>query len=56
MLMKRSMYITGYLFSVIWIAGIAFKLLHLMGAGMLIATGAFGVTFIFIPLFMINRY
>lgn len=55
-LMKRSMYLSGYLFSVTWIAGVAFKLLHLAGAGMLMGIGAIGVTLIFIPLFLINRY
>ncbi|WP_370089350.1 hypothetical protein [Ekhidna sp.] len=54
--MKRLMYVVGYLFTVTWIAGIAFKLLHLPGAGVLLGVGALGLAFIFIPLFLINRY
>jgi hypothetical protein len=56
MFMKRLMYVAGYLFTVTWMAGIAFKLLHLAGAGVLMGLGAIGVAFIFIPLFLINRY
>lgn len=56
MFMKRLMYVVGYLFTVTWIAGIAFKLLHLAGAGVLMGLGAIGVSCVFIPLFLINRY
>ncbi|MEQ8905902.1 hypothetical protein [Ekhidna sp.] len=56
MFMKRLMYVVGYLFTVTWIAGIAFKLLHLAGAGVLLGIGALGLAFIFIPMFLINRY
>ncbi|WP_424963446.1 hypothetical protein [Ekhidna sp.] len=56
MFMKRLMYVVGYLFTVTWIAGIAFKLLHLSGAGVLMGLGAIGVSCVFIPLFLINRY
>ncbi|WP_425390507.1 hypothetical protein [Ekhidna sp.] len=54
--MKRLMYVVGYLFTVTWMAGIAFKLLHLAGAGVLLGIGALGLAFIFIPMFLINRY
>lgn len=54
--MKRLMYLAGYLFTVTWIAGIAFKLLHLAGGAVLMGLGAFGVACIFIPLFLVNRY
>ncbi|WP_420316326.1 hypothetical protein [Ekhidna sp.] len=56
MFMKRLMYVVGYLFTVTWITGIAFKLLHLAGAGVLMGLGAIGVSCVFIPLFLINRY
>ncbi|SNT04938.1 hypothetical protein SAMN05421640_2162 [Ekhidna lutea] len=56
MFMKRLMYVVGYLFTVTWMAGIAFKLLHLAGAGVLLSIGALGLAFIFIPMFLINRY
>ncbi|MEP0986617.1 hypothetical protein [Ekhidna sp.] len=56
MIMKRLMYVVGYLFTVTWIAGIAFKLLHLAGASVLLGIGALGLAFIFIPMFLINRY
>ena len=50
------MYVVGYLFTVTWMAGIAFKLLHLAGASVLLGIGALGLAFIFIPMFLINRY
>lgn len=56
MFMKRLMYVVGYLFTVTWMAGIAFKLLHLAGASVLLGIGALGLAFIFIPMFLINRY
>lgn len=56
MFMKRLMYVVGYLFTVTWVAGIAFKLLHMPGAGVLLGVGALGLAFIFIPMFLINRY
>ena len=56
MFMKRLMYVSGYLFTLSWVAGLVFKVLHFMGAGLLMGIGALGVAFIFIPLFLINRY
>lgn len=56
MLMKRLTYVVGYLVTVTWIAGILLKALHLPGAGVLMGSGAIGVTCIFIPLLLINRY
>ena len=56
MFMKRLTYVIGYLVTLTWIAGILLKALHLPGAGMLMGSGAIGVTCIFIPLLLINRY
>ena len=56
MFMKRLMFFSGYLFTLSWVVGLVMKALHLMGAGLIMALGAFGVAFIFIPLFLINRY
>ena len=56
MFMKRLMYVSGYLFTLSWVAGLVLKALHIMGAGLLMGIGALGVAFIFIPLFLINRY
>ncbi len=56
MFMKRLTYVSGYLFTLTWIAGVLMKALHLPGAGLLIGIGAIGVTCIFIPLLLINRY
>ena len=54
--MKRLTYLSGYLFSVTWIAGALFKILHLPGAATLLAVGGIGLAFIFFPLLIINRY
>lgn len=56
MFMKRFTYVTGYLFSLIWVAGIGFKILSIAGAGVLLGVGGLGLAFIFLPLLMINRY
>lgn len=56
MFMKRLTYVAGYLFTLTWIGGILLKALHLPGAGLLIGIGAIGVTCLFIPLLLINRY
>ncbi|MDW3193394.1 MAG: hypothetical protein R8G66_13560 [Cytophagales bacterium] len=54
--MKRLTYLSGYLFSVTWIAGVLFKILHLPGASMMLSIGGLGLAFIFFPLLLINRY
>lgn len=56
MIMKRLTYASGYLFSLSWVAGGLFKLLHLPGAGVMIGIGAIGLVAIFIPLLLMNRY
>lgn len=54
--MKKLTYISGYLFSVAWIAGALFKILHLPGASTMLSIGGLGLAFIFFPLLLINRY
>lgn len=54
--MKRLTYLSGYLFSLIWIAGAMFKMLHLPGAAMMLAIGSIGLALIFFPLLVANRY
>lgn len=55
-LMKRLTYISGYLFSLVWVGGALFKVLHLAGAGEMLTIGGVGLAFIFFPLLIINRY
>lgn len=54
--MKRLTYLSGYLFTLIWVAGVLFKILDIQGAGMLLAIGGIGVAFIFLPLLLIGKY
>ena len=54
--MKKLTYITGYLFSIAWLGGALFKILHLPGASMLLTIGGIGLAFIFFPLLILNRY
>lgn len=56
MIMKRLTYVSGYLFSLTWATGALFKILHLPGAGVLLAVGGLGIAFIFLPMFLINKY
>jgi hypothetical protein len=56
LIMKKLTYLTGYIFSVVWIIGILFKLLHQQGAMVLMMAGMLGFSFIFLPLFMINYF
>lgn len=55
-IMKRLTFLSGYLFSLTWAAGALFKVLHMPGAGMLLAIGGLGLAFIFLPLLLVNRY
>jgi len=54
--LKRLTYLSGYLFSAAWIIGIAFKILHLPGAMVVLMVGAAGLAFFFIPLLLINKF
>lgn len=55
-IMKKVTYLSGYLFSLTWASGALFKILHLPGAGVLLAAGGIGIAFIFLPLLLVNRY
>ena len=54
--MKRLTFITGFFFSITLTAGFYFKVMHLPGAGLLMALGLAGFLFIFFPLILINQY
>jgi len=54
--MKRLAYLSGFVFSLAWLMGIYFKLMHLPGANVMVFGGMSGVSFIFIPLLLINRF
>lgn len=56
MIMNRLTYTTGYLFALVSIIGIFFKLMQLPGAALLAIIGGSGFAFIFLPLLLINRY
>jgi len=54
--MKKTVYISGALFSSITLLSVLFKLLHLQGAQALLITGMAGLALIFIPLFALYKY
>ena len=54
--MKRLAYLSGFLFSFAWLMGVYFKIMHFPGANILAFGGMSGVSFIFIPLLLINRF
>ena len=54
--MKRLAYLTGFIFSLAWLTGVYFKLMHWPMANILLFGGMSGVSFIFIPLLLINRF
>ena len=56
MLMKRATFISGFLFSAMFVAGGVMKALHLQGAAMLLILGTFGMLGIFMPLLVINQF
>ena len=56
MFMKRFTYATGYLFALVTIVGIFFKMMHLPLANVLSFVGGSGLAFIFLPLLLVNRY
>lgn len=55
-LMKQFTYISGYLFALSTTAGAFFKLMHFPGAGLLLFIGLLGISFIFLPLLLINKF
>ena len=56
MFMKRLTYSSGYLFALMSIIGIFFKMMHLPWATMLSFIGGSGLVFIFLPLLIINKF
>ena len=54
--MKRLTYISGFIFSAAFTFGLLFKLLHWPGADLQLLIGTFGLSFIFVPLVLINKY
>ncbi|WKV11311.1 hypothetical protein [Marivirga harenae] len=55
-LMKQITYIMGYLFALSITFGAFFKILHLPGATVLLFSGLMGLSFIFLPLILINKF
>ncbi|MBK6264022.1 hypothetical protein JKA74_03150 [Marivirga sp. S37H4] len=55
-IMKQFTYITGYLFALSTTAGAFFKVMHLPGATVLLLGGMLGISFIFLPLLLINKF
>lgn len=56
LIMKRFIYLSGYLFATAWVIGIFFKLMHLPGAMILMFGGGTGLAFVFLPLLLLNKY
>ncbi len=54
--MKRLTYISGFIFSAAFTFGLLFKLLHWPGADLQLLIGTFGLSFIFVPMVLINKY
>ncbi len=54
--MKRLVYISGTLFSMLTVLGILFKVQHWPGAGIGITLGLAGMALIFIPSFAKYKY
>jgi len=54
--MKLLSYLSGAVFSSISVIAILFKLLHWVGADMLLFFGLLGIAFLFIPFFTIYNY
>jgi hypothetical protein len=55
-LMKQFTYITGYLFALSTSVGAFFKIMHFPSAEILLFSGLLGVSFIFLPLLLINKF
>ncbi len=54
-MMKRLIYLSGFIFSVSFTIGILLKILHLPGAGIVLGVGTLGLFCIFIPMLLINK-
>lgn len=55
-IMKKSMYILGFVATVLWTTSILFKLMHWPGAGALIILGAFMLIFVLLPIIALFFY
>jgi len=55
-IMKKLMYIIGFVGSLALTGGVTFKMLHMPGANELFIFGFLTLLLVFIPLFAINRY
>ena len=54
--MKQFTYISGYLFALSTTAGAFFKIMHFPGANIMLFSGLIGISFIFLPLLLINKF
>ncbi|UCG27983.1 MAG: hypothetical protein JSV24_01105 [Bacteroidales bacterium] len=54
--MKKSMYILGFIAAVLWTTSILFKLMHWPGAAALIILGAFMLIFVLLPIIALYFY
>ncbi|WP_375577959.1 hypothetical protein ABWH96_12995 [Marivirga tractuosa] len=55
-LMKQFTYISGYLFALSTTAGAFFKVMHFPGANIMLFSGLLGISFIFLPLLLFNKF
>lgn len=55
-IMKKSMYILGFIATVLWTTSILFKLMHWPGAGAFIILGAFMLIFVLLPIIALYFY
>ncbi len=55
-LMKQFTYISGYLFALSTTVGAFFKVMHFPGANIMLFSGLLGLSFIFLPLLLINKF
>ena len=55
-LMKQFTYISGYLFALSTTAGVFFKIMNLPGANIMLFGGLLGLSFIFMPLLLVNKF
>jgi len=55
MIVNNFAFLSGYLFSAAVVTGLLLRFLNHPGAFLLIASGAFGLMFVFLPLFIIKK-
>ncbi|NQZ78576.1 MAG: hypothetical protein HRT61_21055 [Ekhidna sp.] len=49
----KGIYWIGFAFTIIWFAGLLFKLLHLQGAGLMMIVGSGALLLVFVPLYIV---